>query len=538
MTAEAKTAKVIQLRAFDAGKQGRRLRSLPTTQIAINSQIRRYGANIVARSRYLSANNPYAALAKEEFVSALVGTGIKPSSLSTDPDVKEELQELFMDWTDESDADGLTDYYGQQAIVASEMFEAGECFIRLRPRLLSDGLTVPFQLQLLPSEMCPIDYNSVLGNGRRIECGIQFDAIGRREGYWFYRYHPFEINFTNTSNLDKVFVPADQVLHLFKPVRAGQIRGIPHTLAGMLTLAILDLYDDAELERKRTASLFTTFVTRKAGEEEADSPFAGAPTSATRTESGAQTGQSNIGMEPGAVVELQEGQDIKVAEPADVGGNYEAFEYRNLLRAAAGMGSPYANMTGDLRQTSYGSQRGGLVTYRRRIEMIQNSVMIFQFCRPVVQRWLTAAVMSRAFLSFSPADFVANPRKYMRFKHITPRWEWIDPLKDLMAEKLAVDSGFKARSDVIEATGEEPADVDARIAADQERAGRLGLKFTQLSNSIVVSPDDTDPDSLVAEPGIPANTPADNGDDNGDGNAAAKRNRKTKTRATRYIWDK
>lgn len=528
MSATGTKGNVIQLRAFDAGKQGRRLRSIPTSALAINSQIRRYGRNVVARSRYLAANNPFASLAKDEFVAAFVGNGVKPSSLHPDADVKQEIHELFKEWTDESDADGLTDYYGQQGIIAAEMFEAGECFVRLRPRFTSDGLSVPLQLQLLPSEMCPIDFNAVLGNGRRIECGIQFNAIGQREGYWFYRFHPGELNFAQTSSLERTFVPADQVLHLFKPIRAGQIRGIPHTLSGMITLAILDLYDDAELERKRTAALFTAFLTRKAGEEEADSPFTGAKTAANNP----QTNQLNVAMEPGAVVELQEGQNVAFAEPADVGQNFEAFQYRQLLRAAAGMGTPYANMTGDLRQTSYGSQRGGLVTFRRKIEMMQNSVLIFQLCRPVIQKWMTAAVLSRAFLTFGPADFADNPRPFLKFKHITPRWEWIDPLKDLTAEKLAVDAGFKARSDVIESMGEEPAEVDARIAEDQERASDLGLKFTQLANTIVVSPDAEDPESLVAAPGVPANTPNDDG-------ASAKRKTKTRGRKrTRYIWDR
>ena len=39
------------------------------------------------------------------------------------------------------------------------MFIAGEVFFRFRPRRLQDGLTVPLQLQMLPSEMLPIETN-------------------------------------------------------------------------------------------------------------------------------------------------------------------------------------------------------------------------------------------------------------------------------------------------------------------------------------------------------------------------------------------
>ncbi|WP_051389636.1 phage portal protein [Bradyrhizobium sp. Ec3.3] len=472
-------------RGMDAGKTGRRLAAIPTNATAINTQIRKYGKNIVARSRYLALNNPYAAMAKEEYVSALVGSGIKPSPLIKDSAVKEEISRVWRLSTDEMDSDGLSDFYGMQATIASEMFEAGECFVRFRPRLAADGLIVPMQLQLLPSEMLDTGHNEVLPNGGRIECGIEFSPIGTRVAYWFYRQHPGELDTSAALSAvgQKTRVPAEQVMHLFRPVRAGQIRGIPHTLAGMVTLAMLDLYDDAELERKRVAALFGAFVTRPAGESDEANPFAG-------TVDGGADDSTDFSLEPGAVVDLAYGQDIKFAEPADVGATYEPFQYRALLRAAAGFGTTYAGMTGDLRMTSYGSIRAGLVGFRRRIEAQQHHVMIFQFCRIVWKLWFEAAVLSAAFKTFSARLYVADPLKYRDVKWITPKWEWIDPLKDRQAEKLAVDSGFKARSDVIEAEGYDPEEVDARIKADQDRAAGLGITFIQLSSSIVVAPDD------------------------------------------------
>mgnify|MGYP002651033003 CR=1 FL=1 len=494
---DRRASKTRKAMGFDAGQNGRRLRAVNGTALAINTQIRQYGKTVLRRSRYLAVNNPYASAAKEEYVSALVGAGIKPSSLVTDKKLKAAIVELWNEWTDEADADGLTDYYGLQSIVAAEMFEAGECFVRMRPRFASDGLSVPLQLQILPSEMVPTDYNIDLGSGRRIECGIQFSAIGLREGYWFYRRHPGEQFAASVDPSLLSFVPADEVMHLFKPIRAGQIRGLPHTLAGMVTLAMIDLYDDAELERKRIAALFGAFITRPRNEDDEEHPLAGTVESLDP--------DSNFSLEPGAVIDLAEGQDVKFAEPADIGANYEAFQYRNLLRAAAGFGTPYANMTGDLRQTSYGSIRAGLVAFRRRIEMQQHAIMVFQLCRPVWKKWFELAVLYGE-LPISAAEYAATPRVFAKVKHIPPKWEWIDPLKDRQAEKLAVDSGFKARSDVIEAEGYDAEEVDARILADQERANDLGISFVQLATSIVVSPeiDSAEPTSdATGDPGLP-----------------------------------
>lgn len=459
--------------AFDAGRSQRRLRSVPTSQAAVNAQIRTYGKNILARSRYLAANNPYAAAAKETFISALAGNGIKPSPLTKDSDLKKALIELWRESTDEFDADNLTDIYGLQAMVAGEMFEAGEMFVRFRDRRSEDGLIVPLQLQLLPAEMLPIELNTELGNGRRIECGIEFDAIGRRTAYHFLRRHPGDDQISFNAREFSV-VPAEQVLHLFKPMRAGQIRGLPHTLSAIVKSAIMDQYDDAELERKRTAALFAAFVERPAPEDDGAGPL-GTATEIAKAESGANA-TSSFGLEPGATIELRPGEKVSFAEPADLGGSYEAFQYRTLLAIAAGFGVPYVAMTGDLRQTSYGSIRAGLVEFRRRIEALQNSVMIYQFCRPVWQRWLDAAVLAGE-AGISPSEYVKKKRELYKVKWMTPKWDWIDPLKDLQAEKLAVDEGYKARSDVIESIGEDAEETDARIAADQAREEALGLEL-------------------------------------------------------------
>jgi hypothetical protein len=78
--------------------------------------------------------NPYAANASASFTAHAVGCGIKSSSLVEDAGLKDRIQRLWLAWTDEADADGLTDFYGLQAMAARAIFEAGECFIRLRSR--------------------------------------------------------------------------------------------------------------------------------------------------------------------------------------------------------------------------------------------------------------------------------------------------------------------------------------------------------------------------------------------------------------------
>jgi capsid protein len=54
-------------------------------------------------------------------------------------------------------------------------------------------LAVPLQLQMIPSEMLPLNRNEVMPGGKVIRQGIEFDAIGRRVAYHFLRRHPGDI---------------------------------------------------------------------------------------------------------------------------------------------------------------------------------------------------------------------------------------------------------------------------------------------------------------------------------------------------------
>lgn len=485
-------------RAFEIARGGRRLAAIPNTTVALNTLIAQYGRSAIARSRYLVTNNGYAASAKETFVTSLIGFGIKPSTLGETAEVKKRVQEDWLDWCAYADADGLTDFYGQQQLAASELFEAGEVFAVMQDTPTAEGV-VPLQVRLVPAEMLPYENssNAHIDAGNTIQMGIEFDPQGKRVAYHFLKNHPGDVT-KLSSDWQAQRITADRVIHLFRPVRAGQVRGIPHTLAALTTLAMLDLYDDAELERKRVAALFAAFVTKPSP----NAPDPMGTTVPTTLATATLPAEQSFPMRPGAIVDLLPGEGVSFAEPADVGGSYESFQYRNLLRAAAGFGVPYTSLTGDLRNGNYGSIRAGLVEFRRRIEAMQYSVIIQLYCRPIWLRWL--ANYTRTGLSpWSAADYISNLRLHQRVKWLPPRWDWVDPLKDLQAEKLAVDNGFKARHDVIEEQGYDPEETDQRIEDSQDSAEAHNLEL----NTGAVPP------ASEADPANPAD-PAEPGDGN------------------------
>lgn len=417
-----------------------------------------YGASRLRdQSRDLCRSNTYAAGIRNRVMAHVVGTGIVPQVADAT------AKSLFARWTDEAAADGVTDFYGMQALAVSAVVEAGEVFIRFRQRRAEDGLSVPLQLQMLEAEHVPFDKNEATPSGGYIRQGIEFNAIGSRVAYWMYRRHPAD-NTPGGADLIPVRVPAAEVMHIFWPTRPGQLRGEPWLTRAMAKLKDLDAYDDAELVRKKTAAMFAGFVRRPVPEGMSEEDLARAWGDGATIDGGVGIAT----LEPGTMQILEPGEDIEFSAPGDVGGQYEAFMRRQLLAIAAAVGVLYEQLTGDYSQGNDRLWRAAFNEFRRLCEQWQHHMVVFQFCRPVWRRWSDMAVLSGALdASVLPATVPWVPQG----------WPYINPVQDATAKKIEVRGGFTSRSRVISERGDSAVEIDAENAADRKRAGDAGLVY-------------------------------------------------------------
>ena len=461
---------------YEGATSGRRLGTWATTRDAVNSVWYQSADQLVARSRDIARKDGWAAKAIDEWVCNAIGNGIKPQSLHPNEPTKARIQKLWSQFANECDASGTTDIYGFQALAFRSMVEGGECFVRKHIRPMDAGLAVPLQFQLIETEQLPFYLARPTPDtpqGNVVRASIEFDSDGRRKAYYFYKEHPGERLFF-PNYLALLRIPAAEIMHLFRPLRPGQLRGIPWLANALVRLWELDQYDDAELLRKKFAAMMMAFIIRQNPED----PFFGnEQTSAQTTDAGGATPDPEQGvqvaqLEAGTMMDLEPGEDVKFTDPADVGGNYEAFERQTLLRIGAGLGLPYDMLTGDLSQTSYSSIRAGILSFRRLCEQIQYSVFIFQFCRPCWQSFIEAAVLAG---QLDARDYQANRADYLAVEWHTPKWAWVDPEKDVKAEVLAIRAGLKSRGMSINETGQDEEEVDRQIARDNERADELEL---------------------------------------------------------------
>ena len=103
---------------YEAAAATRRTTGWTPATSDINTLIFRSADTLRSRSRDMVRRNPWATNALDAFVGNCIGTGIKPQSQHPDARIKEQIQALWLRWTDEADAAGLTDFYGLRRLPA------------------------------------------------------------------------------------------------------------------------------------------------------------------------------------------------------------------------------------------------------------------------------------------------------------------------------------------------------------------------------------------------------------------------------------
>ena len=120
---------------------------------------------------------------------------------------------------------------------------------------------------------------------------------------------------------------------------------------------------------------------------------------------------------------------------------------------------------------SYSSIRAGLLDEREFYKGIQGYLRDY-FLIPVFAVWLKQFLISG--LTTLPA---AKFDKFNQPVFIGRRWQWVDPLKDVQASKLAVEQGFKTRQQVISEQGGDFLETLEALQYEQEVIQNLNIKI-------------------------------------------------------------
>jgi lambda family phage portal protein len=397
---------------------------------------------LVAKSRHLFANTPYAANACHVWESNLVGSGVTCAPKHADADTRKLLTDTFTTFADNADADGRTNWAGIQTLVVLGMIRDGESFVHV---LQTESGP---KLRLIPPERV-----QALTTNPNITDGIEFDDAGNRVAYHVLK---------SDLSTETVRVDARDILHIFLPLAAGQLRGIPWLAPVMLTLSDYDELQDALLMAAKISAMFAGFLTNN--NDTGTIPF-----------DGTQSGENlEVSLEPGTVKMLPAGYSMQFSSPQNLPVSIE-FGKLTLQSIAAGMGLPDWMLTGNVSQVNYSTARAAMIQLRTRVEAIQFNTLLPLLIRPIYERVITSAILSGK-LDVELSDALAFDMYPSKMAHL-------DPSKEAEGEKIAVESGFKSRRQVVAELGYSVEDIDLQIFADREREKLLGLSFISTQNN-------------------------------------------------------
>jgi lambda family phage portal protein len=467
-------------RAYDAARSTRATRNWIAGSNSAQEEIRPALQALRNRSRDLCRNNPWGIKVRRQLPAHLVGTGVTPRATGDSAErTRRRALDAWRAWSEATDIEVGVGFEGQQALIAGTIVESGEALLVWTADSRAPG---GWTTKVLEPDYLDEHFNETSRNGSgRIVNGIEFDAAGRRVAYHFWREHPGDYLLGGMPGTDRIRVRAEFVDHIYEVLRPGQVRGVPWLAASALRLRGLDDYLDSERWRKKVTAAFGVFLLTP--NAPAMSPM-GAQSTET-TSDGRSRGIETIA--PGTIKRLKPGEDVKFAQPPADSGLTEYIK-AELLAIAAGVGVPYAEMTGDLSNANYGSMRAGKVEFWALLDAWQ---------------WLMLKPMllSRAWSRVQATAGVAGMPCAWTF----PKRTWVDPLKDAQAEILAIRAGLTSQQDAIAARGEDWREVLAEQAEFQAELERLNLVVETSVKATQPAPSNSEPTDSNDQP--PADEP-------------------------------
>lgn len=449
-------------RKYEGADSGRRTEGWITHGSSANAEAQAGLPKLRNRSRDLVRNNPYAKNGMRTITNNVVGKGIVTQfKIDTDKKVspkEKKINDTFSAWakTKACDYEGKKTLTAMQRLIMRSVAESGEVLVRYRregvreKRYKGKIHKLPaFSLQVLESDFLKSDtLPVVLKNGNTLKQGIEINPEGKIVNYHLYQDHPGEVGLFNATSLKTVIVPAEEILHIYDEERAGQLRGIPWLSAVMIRLRDFDLFEDATLKRQQCAAMFTAFVQDAEGYDDFEE----------------EKEEMELGekMEPGLIELLPPGKTVTLSRPPGAEG-YTPYVTTVLHSIAAGIGTTYAALTGDLREVNFSSGRMGWLEMQRNIDAWRKELIIDQFMTPITETFIDEAELIGVPSSEAMAVFTA------------PKREMIDPTKEVAALKTAVRCGFKTLSSAIKETGEDPDTHFEELARDMKTIDSLKL---------------------------------------------------------------
>lgn len=413
--------------AFMASAVNRLTQSWYTTLLGPNKTIQSDVKRLRGLSRHLSRNDVYTARYLNLVETRVVGPNgmhFQPRVMNTQGDymksINDELTNGWNRWKQVASLDGQS-FLDLEQLIIRGVARDGEVFVRV----ISDSRVNEFglALQVLDADLLDNDYNNLNApNGNTIVQGVEVDRFGIPVAYHFWTQHPDD--FKNGVVVSRQRIEADEILHVYRPERAGQLRGLPWVTPAMYFLARLHEYMDAELVAAQAAA----------------SQVATIETPVNDTSQYINTNDREvIEMEAGVALRLAPGEKMTPWNTTRPTTAFDPFTKMILHGVASALSVSYSTLASDMSEDNYSSARMSGNYEQKHFDNIQ-SWFIRKFHEKVYRLWLNTSLKQNALnVNGEPEDFYDVVFRGMKMQ--SP-----DLLKDLNAATIGFEQNVVSKT--------------------------------------------------------------------------------------------
>ena len=438
------------------------------------------------RSRDLYMGSPIATSALKTVRTNVIGSGLALNAQidakflgMTDDQAREWEENTEREWrlwaeTVDCDAERRQTFYQLQSLVTLSALMSGDVFVVL-PIMKRAGSVYDLRIALIEADRVCNPENPPPPPNANILGGVEIGNYGETVAYWVAKHNPnayprMTVQIQQSWKRVLAFGATTgrrNILHIMADVeRPEQRRGVPMLAPVIESLKQLSRYSEAELMAAVVAGMFTVFVKSNSPQTPLGQMF---------------TPEQQIDHDPnayelgnGAIVGLDEGEDISTANPGRPNAVFESFVTAICREVGAALEIPYELLLKNF-QASYSASRAALLEAWKMFRM-RREWIVGNFCQPVYEEWLTEAVLKGRV---SAPGFFDDPA-------IRAAWcgaEWfgdcqgqLDPLKEANAAAVRVAEGFSTRErEAAELTGMKFEAIHAARKREEEMRRADGL---------------------------------------------------------------
>ena len=338
----------------------------------------------------------------------------------------------------------------------------------LRRRLVDGGILVVrsyfegrYQLQLL--EVDDLDTTVQGHEGHRVIGGIEVDDYRRALAYHIRVYDAWGFPVETRR------IPADRVSYLSCLTRTSQIREISPAAPSVGRVDDLNELLDAAEEKERVQCHFSMAIKKTEGTLSGGLAGLGRGFGQAQREENREPPAELL--EQGMVVYLNPGEEVQPISQAGTSSTVDPLVRTAQRLAGSSVGLSYEVASRDMSQVTYSSARQGLLEDQKTYRGLQ-TWLIDHLCETVYEEWLDWMVLSG---QLDLPGYERDAQRYQEHVWLCSGWDWIDPLKEANANRIALETGQTTMQALCAARGTDWKEVAEQRAQEQAYLEQLGL---------------------------------------------------------------